>query len=256
MGILTTPKSKKILPFLFAGAVFLTACGQDTEKSSDGDNTNSAKVIENEPITGDFCGEGQDETASNGVFCSDELGLKFEVPPAFAGKLEPAKVTSDSLNEDMELIEVDSLVGYNADLNARTVEGKENSRGNAFSVLNVAEFPKDAVGIDGWANGYYDVETEKVVNLFGSADTDEFQHVIIDGIKVYHDGFDGSGGGDTPIYGEAYLFEKNDKLYRVHFRAVTAPTVDAETSKLVQESVDFVGEDAENKLLQSLRIKS
>jgi hypothetical protein len=42
-------------------------------------------------VTGTFCADGEDEAATNGVFCSEDLGMKLTVPEIFKGKVAPAE---------------------------------------------------------------------------------------------------------------------------------------------------------------------
>jgi hypothetical protein len=142
-----------IVVIILAVAGILAALGYVLAQNlhSPESQTNTSQTPEQETI----CESGEDEAATNGTFCSEDLGIKFEVPAQFEGKIEPV--------DNYEIYEgpLDYSKRKSAGKSDRVLEGTFKQGAGTYT-LTIAREPVRT----GWVgvvhalqNTYYDEET-------------------------------------------------------------------------------------------------
>lgn len=148
-----------------------------------------------------FCEEGEDITASKGTFCSEDIGIKFEVPLIFAGKIE--KTSNYEVFQGGVYPSEKQSAGMSERVYSVVISGNDN-----FS-FTIAQEPLRSGNIDfPYLMGPSDLNaaTGKLVGM-GGEEVVPFRDA---GIVVYKGGY-----GDAGQLADHYLLIVKDKIVKI-----------------------------------------
>lgn len=163
------------------------------------------------------CESEEDDKATNGVFCSDEYGVKFTVPNQFKGALEHTDNVPIYPISDVEPEPIGTTT---------SVISAKKSEGQYEYSLTISLFPKiDNMSLGLLGGGQFDISNDKVYTIESGPDDPSFHRAAEytsvtseSGIKVYRNTF---GDVGYMIYQSAIVLA--DKVVLIDLKA--SPTV-------------------------------
>lgn len=169
-----------------------------------------------------ICADGEDEQASEGIFCSVEMGIKFEVPEIFTntlavtdnydvgqGPLDPddseSAGTSDKLIE--AVVEADGMYNFRI-----AMEPLRTGYIDVPHLLTGTYYDEDSHLLTGVNTPeiMYDAETDTTTRTGEYSIGDTVPSSTYGGVKVFKAVF-----GDAGTQIVTYVFESHEKLYKV-----------------------------------------
>ena len=174
-------------------------------KTQDSKNigTDPSKKEANQTSQQDKCADGSD-SAENGTFCSEEVGISVQMPDAFKGKIKPIEnytvYTQNTINEEAKIFRV-SDVAYEA-----SIKGANDQ----YS-LTIAKEPLRNFRVKSYNPAFFNRDTKQITYQDGT----EVESVTLDGIKFYT-----YGGGDAGFMNTVYAAVINDQLVVVSLASV------------------------------------
>lgn len=180
-------------------------------------------------VTTALCLEGEDEHATNGVFCSETIGIKFTVPTVFKAIIEEADnypVTQGTTDPGAQISAGDSEAVFEG-----VISGDDNVR------LTIAKEPLRTgyVGVaHALSNTYYDQSTGLLsnVNFEDNSIGETVPSIEVAGITLYK-----ATLGDAGVVILTYFGVLNDKFVKIelHYTGFLGPeeedpsTIDSQT---------------------------
>jgi len=186
---------------------------------------NTAQSSEEKPK----CDEGEDEKASNGVFCSEVYGVKFSVPEEFKGQLQQSENVAIFPIADSQpeaLGESESVISAKV------------SRGQYDYILTISLLPQiNTMSVGFAAGGQFDSSDKKLYAIISTAENPAFHRdgeypfvTSTNGIKVYRGTYGDVGHilyQNAIIIGDkVVIIDVNDKPNVTEGLPTEAPTVD------------------------------
>jgi hypothetical protein len=170
--------------------------------------------------------EGADASATNGIFCAEDVGLRLAVPDVFKGKIQKINnytVTTQNKATDQAVTFGTSEVAYEA-----TLKGKDDSY-----TLTIAKEPLRNFRPQTYAPSLFNKDTKQMYyfSLEGERDK-EVESTTLGGVKFYN-----HGTGDVGFVSNIYTGVVDDKILVVSL--VTKQPGDPATHNYLLDPADY-----------------
>jgi hypothetical protein len=170
--------------------------------------------------------EGADASATNGIFCAEDVGLRLAVPDVFKGKIQKINnytVTTQNKATDQAVTFGTSEVTYEA-----TIKGKDDSY-----TLTIAKEPLRNFRPQTYAPSLFNKDTKQMYyfSLEGERDK-EVESTTLGGVKFYN-----HGTGDVGFVSNIYTGVVDDKILVVSL--VTKQPGDPATHNYLLDPADY-----------------